>query len=240
VLRLVQLLAAGVATVLLMAACQAVPPPLAFEHSTRLGVHRIGLPPLGLPEHAEVSIMNPIGAGFGVVGNLIESRRAANANEEMAAILAKAHYDFGAALGSAVAGAMHKAGFTISRIDSPRSSKERGRFLSNYPQRPQVDAYLDVYARYVGFQALQSSVDYRPRIEIVARLVAAKGGTTLFQNRIVYGQAVSEDEDARLVRADDSVSFRDRAALQTNPATTAHALQTAIEAVAWELATQFM
>ena len=61
-------------------------------------------------------------------------------------------------------------------------------------------------------------------------------GKTLFQDRIIYGAAGSTDEDAILVRADDRFRFRDRAALQANPATTAQALQTAIDAVAWELA----
>jgi hypothetical protein len=43
-----------------------------------------------------------------------------------------------------------------------------------------------------------------------------------------------------LVRADDQLSFRNRAALQVNPDRTARALQSAIDATAWELAKQFM
>jgi hypothetical protein len=103
-----------------------------------------------------------------------------------------------------------------------------------------VDAYLDVYADYVGFQALQSSEDYRPHLEISARLVDARSGRILFQDRIVYGFSVSTDEDAVLVRAEDNYRFKDRAALQANPVQTARALQGAIEAVSWELAKQFM
>jgi len=41
--------------------------------------------------------MNPIGASFGVVGNYIESRRAAGAQQEMQAVLAKASYNYEAA-----------------------------------------------------------------------------------------------------------------------------------------------
>ncbi len=232
-------LPAMTAIALLMAACQSVPPPLAFEHSTRVNVRRIALMPLGVPERAEVTIMNPIGSGFGVVGTLIETRRASSANAEMATVLSKAHYDFAAGMTNAIALAMHKAGFTIVRIEGQRPQNEREKFVSYSPQHAQADAYLDVYARYVGFQALQSSVDYRPRVEIVARLVSTHGGATLFQNRIVYGSATTEDADAILVRADENVSFRDRPALQANPSTTARALQTAIDSVAWELATQF-
>ena len=223
----------------LMAACQSVPPPLAFEHSTRVSVRHICLTPLGVPQRAEVSIMNPIGSGFGVVGNLIETHRAAVADAEMADVLSKARYDFGSALTNSVTLAMRKAGFTISRVEGARPQNERAKFLSKYPQRVQVDAFLDIYMRYVGFQAPQSSADYRPRVELIARLVSARG-VTLFQSRIVYGSATAEDEDAILVRADESVSFRDRAALQANPSTTVRALQSAIDSVAWELAMQFM
>jgi hypothetical protein len=222
-----------------MAGCHAAPPPLAFEQSARVSLKRICLVPPGVPEHAEVSIMNPIGAGFGVIGSLIETRRAASADAEMADLLSKAHYDFGSALTNAIALATHKAGFAVSRGEEPRPAKERERFLSLYPKRLPVDAYLDVYATYVGFRAPRSSAAYRPRIELVARLVNTRG-TTVFQRRIVYGSAVSEDEDALVVAADDSVTFRDRAALQANPSRTARALQMAIDSISWELARQLM
>jgi len=230
--------AIAVVVCVLLAACESTPAPLALEHSTRVAVKRVWLAPLGVPERAEVSIMNPIGAGFGVIGTLIETRRAAAANAEMADILSKAHYDFATALTDAIALGVRKAGFTVNRADAPRSEKERGRFLSQYPKRAQVDAYLDIYVRYVGFQALQSSAVYRPRLEVVARLVSTRGDV-LFQHLIVYGSA-TEDEDAIVIPADDNLSFRDRAALQANPLKTARALQTAIESLSWELAKEFM
>jgi len=126
------------------------------------------------------------------------------------------------------------------RSPDSRPEKQWGRFLESYPQMKRVDAYLDVYADYVGFQALQSSEDYRPRLQISARLVDAHSGRVLFQDRIVYGFSIATDEDAVLVRAEDNYRFRDRAALQANPTLTARALQNAIEAVSWELAKQFM
>jgi hypothetical protein len=73
-----------------------------------------------------------------------------------------------------------------------------------------------------------------------ARLVSAKDHQILFQDRIIYGCVENTDEEAVLVRADDNLSFRDRAALQTDPTRTARALQSAIDAAAWELAKQFM
>jgi hypothetical protein len=184
--------------------------------------------------------MNPIGAGFGVLGNLIEARRASGAQQEMQAVLAKANYDYSAALTNSVFAAMRKAGFTMVRSSELRPEKERSHFMKSYPDVKRVDAYLDVYADYVGFQALQSSEDYRPHLEISARLVDAHSGRILFQDRIVYGFSVATDEDVVLVRAEENYRFKDRAALQANPVQTARALQGAIEAVSWELAKQFM
>ena len=87
---------------------------------------------------------------------------------------------------------------------------------------------------------MQSSGDYRPHLEISARLVEAKSGKILYQVRIVCGFSVATEEDAVLVHAESTVRFRDRTALQANPMLTAQALQGAIDAVAWELAKQFM
>ena len=231
------LVAMGLAVML--GACGSLPPEN-FEPASRVAVRRVCLTSPGVPDRPQVTIMNPIGAGFGVLGNLIEAHRASGAQQEMQAVLAKANYNYGAALTDSVFAAMRKAGFTMVRSPDLRPEKERARFLGSYPDMKRVDAYLDVYADYVGFQALQSSEDYRPHLEIRARLVDAHNGRILFQDRIVYGFSVATDEDAVLVRAEDNYRFRDRAALQANPSLTARALQGAIEAVAWELAKQFM
>jgi hypothetical protein len=232
-------LAVATGFALILSACGSLPPE-SFEQSTRITVRHICLTPLGVPDRPQVTIMNPIGVGFGVLGTLIESRRAAGAQQEMQSALAKAGYNYEAALGNSISAAMSKAGFAVTRSPGPRPEKERSRFLSHYPTIKRVDAFLDVYADYVGFQAAQSSADYRPRLEITARLVDVKDSKTLFQDRIVYGAPGSTDEDTILVQADDRFRFRDRAALQADPSTTAQALQAAIDAVAWELAKQFM
>ena len=231
----------GVAALLAgtLAAC-AGQPSQNFEHSARATVRRVDVVPIGTPEHVQVRIMNPIGAGFGVVGNFVESRRAAWASQAMETTLAAAHFDFRASLSSAITQAVKKAGFTINRVDGMRPEKEHSKFLSKYPREKKVDAYLDVYLTYVGFEAPQSSTAFRPRLELAARLVSAKDNHILFQDRIIYGCVENTDEDAVLVKADDNLSFRDRAALQSDPARTARALQSAIDATAWELAKQFM
>jgi hypothetical protein len=56
----------------------------------------------------------------------------------------------------------------------------------------------------------------------------------------VYGMSGETEEDAVLVHPEDAYRFRDRTALEANPTRTARALQGAIDAVAWELAKQFM
>ena len=222
-----------------LTACGTVPTQ-SFEHSTRATVKRVDIVPIGTPEHTQVRIMNPIGAGFGVVGNLVEARRAAWASQAMETTLAAANFDFRASLSNAITQAVSKVGFTITRLAGTRPEKENGRFLSKYPPLKHVDAYLDVYATYVGFEAPQSSTAFRPRLELSARLVSAKDHQVLFQDRIIYGCVENTDEEAVLVRADDNLSFRDRAALQMDPTRTARALQSAIDATAWELAKQFM
>jgi hypothetical protein len=222
-----------------LAACGALPPQT-FEHSTRATVRHIDVVPIGTPEHTQVRIMNPIGAGFGVVGNLVESRRAAGASQEMESTLAAAHYDYRSSLANAITQAVGKVGFTITRLTGPRPDSEHSRFMAKYPAAKRVDAYLDVYATYVGFEAPQSSTAYRPRLELSARLVRARDNQILFQDRIIYGCAENTDEEAVFVKADDSLSFRSRAALQMDPTRTARALQSAIDAAAWELAKQFM
>jgi hypothetical protein len=222
-----------------LVACGALPTQN-FEHSVRATIKRIDIVPVGTPEHTQVRIMNPIGAGFGVVGNLVESRRAAWASQAMENTLAAAHFDFRASLSDAIVQAVGKVGFTIIRPAGTRPEKENSRFLTKYPPVKHVDAYLDVYATYVGFEAPQSSTAFRPRLELSARLVSAQDNRILFQDRIVYGCVENTDEEAVLVRADDSLSFRNRSALQVDPTRTARALQSAIDATAWELAKQFM
>jgi hypothetical protein len=232
-------LCAAVALTWTLAACGALPAQN-FDHLSRASIRRIEVVPIGTPEHTQVRIMNPIGAGFGVVGNLVESRRAAGASQEMENVLVAAHYDFRTSLANSIAQAVSKVGFSINRLTGARPDKERSRFLAKYPHEKKIDAYLDVYATYVGFEAPQSSTAYRPRLELSARLVSAKDNQILFQDRIVYGCPENTDEDAVLVRADDKLSFRNRAALQVDPTKTARALQSAIDATAWELAKQFM
>jgi hypothetical protein len=232
-------LCSAVALTWTLAACGSLPA-RNFDHSSRVNIRRIEVVPIGLPEHPQVRIMNPIGAGFGVVGNLVESRRAAGASQEMENVLATAHYDFRTSLANSIAQAVSKVGFSINRLTGARPDKEHSRFLSKYPREKKIDAYLDVYATYVGFEAPQSSTAYRPRLELSARLVSAKDNQILFQDRIIYGCPENTDEEAVLVRADDRLSFRNRAALQVDPNKTARALQSAIDATAWELAKQFM
>jgi hypothetical protein len=231
--------AAALGLALGLSACGSLPP-ANFEQSARITIHSVCLTSPGVPDRAQVTVMNPIGAGFGVLGNLIEAHRTAGAQQEMQAVLAKVSYNYAAALDDSVFMAMSKAGFVMIRSTQSRPESERSRFLTHYQAARKVDAFLDIYADYVGFQALQSSEDYRPHLEISARLVDAKDGKILYQGRIVYGLARATDEEAVLVQAGDTYHFRDRTALQANPTVTARALQGAIDAVAWELAKQFM
>jgi len=57
-----------------LAACGALPTQN-FEHSARATIKRVNIVPIGTPEHTQVRIMNPIGAGFGVLGYDVLAKR---------------------------------------------------------------------------------------------------------------------------------------------------------------------
>src|SRR5690242_13325329 len=97
---LLQLCLASVLTAIL-AACGALPTQN-FDHSTRASVKRVSVIAVGTPEHAQARIMNPIGAGSGLVGNFVELRRKAGATQEMEEVLAAAHFDFRTSLANAI------------------------------------------------------------------------------------------------------------------------------------------
>src|ERR1700759_5536994 len=80
-----------------LAACGSLPSQ-GFDHSVRAIIKRIEVVPIGTPEHVQARIMNPIGAGFGLVGNFVESQRAAGATQVVEGARATAHYDFQTAL----------------------------------------------------------------------------------------------------------------------------------------------
>src|SRR5215470_20103702 len=102
-----------------LAACGSLPAQ-SFDHSTRATVKRVEIVPIGTPEHAQARIMNPVGAGFGLVGNFVELRRKAGATQEMENALAAAHFDFRTSLTNAIVQAVGKVGFTITRVTDPR------------------------------------------------------------------------------------------------------------------------
>ena len=87
----------------------------------RASIKRIEVVPIGTPEHAQARIMNPIGAGFGLVGNFVESQRAAGASQVVESVLAAAHYDFRTSLYNSIAQAVSKVGFTINRLTGSAS-----------------------------------------------------------------------------------------------------------------------
>jgi len=89
-----------------------------------------------------------------------------------------------------------------------------------------VDAYLDVYATYVGFEAPQSSTAYPHASRYPPRLVSAKDNTILLPDRIIYGCTEKHGRGSRprLAPTTDSASCN-RGAFQTDPTKTARALQ---------------
>jgi hypothetical protein len=231
-------LAALAVLLVTVSACVSAPPTTSFDKSTHAAVKNIRLMPVGMPEKPQVNIMAPVGANFGLIGAAVEAGRAANASREMTEILAKTSYDYKADIPSSVMTAMSDAGFIVTAGEGVRPEKERFKYLSTYPKEEGVDAYLDVFATYVGFLAAGATTDYRPTVQLSARLVNAADGKTIFQDQIVYGPAMPYMK-AITVTPDDQHKFANRDALQANPEGTTAALKAAVAGAAAELAKQF-
>src|SRR3569833_2690290 len=96
-----------------LAACGSLPSQT-FDHSVRASIKRIQVVPIGTPEHAQARIKNPIGAGYGLVGNFVESQRAAGASQNKENVLTKTQKNNRTSLYNSIAQAVSKVGFTIN------------------------------------------------------------------------------------------------------------------------------
>jgi hypothetical protein len=222
----------------LLTACESMPT-TSFDPAQRATVKKVGLAPVGLPEKAEVRIIAPVGANFGLIGALVEEGRAAAARTELEEVLTKAEYDFKTAIPAYLVQAMTAAGFETTSLAGNRKKEERGKFMKAVPKDASVDAVLDVYVFSFGFFAAGATTDYRPGAHIMARLVDAKTNKVLFQDQIMYGALMPTYQKAIVIPADPSVVFKDRPGLQADPTVTRAALEKALQAVAAELGKQF-
>ena len=236
-MRVVSLLMVlGVAAML--TACQSMPR-TTFDPGLRQTVKKVGIAPLGMPNSAEVRILQPIGANFGLIGALVEETRAANARSELEDVLARVNYDYKLELTTNTILTMTDAGFEAVQLPGARPSSARGKFLKSVPVDPGVDAVLDLYVVSLGFFAAGATTDYRPGCHIAARLVDSKSQKVLFQDQIMYGALVPTNQKAIMVPAHSNRSFSDRDSLQSNPSVTRDAFKKALDACVNAVGRQF-
>jgi hypothetical protein len=228
------------AVVLLISACSTFPTQ-GYNKAATGNPHSIALAPMGLPEKANVRIMAPVGANFGLIGALVEAGRESTAVEEARVLLEKANLDYQTYLPGQIVKSLQSAGFEAQQLPGARDPKSRFKFMTGVSQEPGADAVLDIYAPFLGFIAAGATTDYRPSVLLDAKLVRASDQKVLFADQIYYNnfqrdgapKAVSIDPDPNCV-------FKDRESLQADPQRTAACLQGAMDSAAKELAKQFL
>jgi hypothetical protein len=222
----------------LLAACQSMPS-TTFDPSLRQSVKKVGIAPIGMPENAEVRILQSVGSNFGLIGALVEEGRAAGARGELSEVLAKTSYDFKIEFTTNALSAMNAAGFAAEQLPGKRADAERGKFMKVVPKNAGVDAVLDMYVVSVGFFAAGATTDYRPGCQFAARLVDPKDQKVLFQDQIMYGAVMPTYQKAIVLPGDPAATFKDRNALQADAPVTRDALKKAIDTCVAELGKQF-
>jgi hypothetical protein len=222
----------------LLAACQSMPS-TTFDPALKPTVRKVGIVEIGMPENAEVRILQSVGGNFGLIGAIVEETRAANARGELVDVLAKSNYDFRMEITSNALAALNAAGFQATQLPGKRPDAVRGKFLKAVPKTADVDAVLDMYVVSVGFFAAGATTDYRPGCHIAARLVEPKTQKVLFQDQIMYGAVMPTYQKAIVLPGDPAATFKDRAALQSDAPVTRDALKKAIDTCVAELGKQF-
>lgn len=228
------------ALLLLVSACSTFPTQ-GYNKAATGNPHSIALAPVGMPEKANVRIMAPVGANFGLIGALVEVGRENTAMDEARATLEKANLDYQTYLPEQIVKSLKTAGFEAQQLPGARDPKSRFKFLNGPTKEPGADAVLDIYAPFLGFIAAGATTDYRPSVLLDAKLIRASDQKVLFADQIYYNnfnrnlapKAVSIEPDPGCV-------FKDRDELQANPQRTASCLQNAMDAAAKELAKQFL
>ena len=224
--------------VAMLAACQSMPS-TTFDPAQRQTVKKVGIAPLGIPDNAEVRILQSVGANFGLIGAIVEESRAANARGELEDVLAKSNYDFKTELVTNTQLAMTGAGFDVVQLTGARPKAHRGKFLKTVPAETGVDAVLDVYVMSLGFFAAGATTDYRPGCHIAARLVDPKTQKVLFQDQVMVGAVMPTNQKAIVLPGDPAATFKDREALQADAPVTRDALKKALDSCVAELGKQF-
>ena len=143
-----------------LSACSTMPT-TTFDTVAGQHIKKIAIAPIGVAEKADVRIMQPVGANFGLVGALVEEGRAANARAELAKTLSAAGYDYHEDVKQTLLREFSENGFEPILLPGDRASNERLKFLAKLPTDTGSDAILDFVVSYIGFVAAGATTEYR-------------------------------------------------------------------------------
>lgn len=230
------------AAVVLLSGCAALPQ-TGYNKEANNAIKTVAVPQIAIPEKADVRIIAPVGANFGLIGAIVEESRFAAARTRLQNSLASVNFDFKSLINSELQRSLTEAGFAPSFLAADPAKKTptgsaRKEWAKKLGQQAGSDAYLDVTISGFGYFAAGATTDFKPGLGLWARLIETKSGKTLFEDQIVYNPAYAATK-AITIEPDSQYSFNNQDALNSDPGKAAAGLSGAITAVTNELSKQF-
>jgi hypothetical protein len=144
-----------------------------------------------------LSISNPLsyhamdfgspGLAFGAVGGAVAGAGAASQTEAFDKVVKAEGFDYSKHLQAALVQRLKAAGFQVVAVSAKRVP---GKPIEDYAaiRAAGVDAYLDLTPTWIGYATYNMfDRDFRPDVRVSVRLAAAKDGTALYSEQLMYG-----------------------------------------------------
>jgi ABC-type glycerol-3-phosphate transport system substrate-binding protein len=183
-MRLVRMLAALAAAVVVLAGCVGKPG-IPFDR-TASQVKTIGIITPRVPPRPTVALASTVGQSFGLIGAMIDAGMQSDRESRLTAAIEPLGESAPEKFMAVLTADLLAQGYTLKTIEYPREIQD---FVDKYPtdNQPPVDAYLDLVTVY-GYAAagISSSSPYRPLFAVSVKMVSAKDQSVLMQEDIVY------------------------------------------------------
>lgn len=221
-----------------LGAC-ATTPRQQFQRAAAPELNRVGIltPALGEPNGV---LVHSVGAGFGLIGGLIETAMADARRKQLGALLVRQQIAPADVLTAAMVSGLDRRGFVGFAVAAARPKQE---FLASYPPRGDeaADAWLDVAARNWGFVADNVGRPWSPFVDVNVRLVRAGTESVLMQDRVGLNpegvpSGIGLGPPGVMLPASGHASFPTFAALTAESDRAAEGLRIALENVALGIA----
>lgn len=221
--------------VLALSGCASFPQQ-AYDKQHNAQVHRIAILTPAVPAQTRVWMAVHPGQNFGLIGALVAANDTANKTDDFDALARGQGFAPEPELVGALRAALVAKGFEVSVVQLA-GREEDGKFLEDYPPVPDIDAYLDAYARGFGYMAAGATTPYRPSVFLAVRLVSASAGDVLFADQVAYNP-FGDDQSVAVVPMAPGYEYPDAEALSTSAPQAVQGLRGAVAAVAGEIARQ--